>query len=248
MLGAFGRHLALLGAVALAWQVLSWLAADPVLPGPVAAVADMFDSLRKERFRSSVVTSLGSVVWASFIAIGAGVTAGLLLGMAGRRLRPVGRLLYAVNSLPKVLFYPVVLVAMGLNQSAQIAFGALSGFFIVVLVSMEAVHTVDARMLKLARAYRMGPWQTVRFVMAPGLFPHLFVAVRMGFSTAFLAVVVAEMFASSAGIGNEVIRQVLTGAVDAILGTVLFIVVIAGIPAVGLYLLERTVKRRFGVA
>ena len=55
-------------------------------------------------------------------------------------------------------------------------------------------------------SFGAGKWDLFAKVILPGSLPAVIMGIRLGLSRAVLGVVVAEMYQSQAGIGNEIMR------------------------------------------
>lgn len=185
------------------WEVASrqeWV--NPVfLPPPtriLAAVADIIDD--PDVATAFAVT--GSAVLSAFaIALAAGMAVGLLLGLV-KTLRDayLGPILFLLST-PKSVFLPIFLLVFGLGINAKIAFGAFSAFFYIVTNIIGGVGMLQENHRRLARAFDAPLGMYLRDIVVPSALPGIFVALWFGLRQAITGVLIAELFAASAGVG-----------------------------------------------
>ena len=144
----------------------------------------------------------------------AGITLAVLIGLAigfwlgahrfsSDVFEPV---LVAFYSVPKITLYPIILLIFGLSMAAKIAFGVIHGIFPVAIFTMNAVRNVAPVHRRTAKALRLSPLATVATILAPAAIPEILSGIRIGIAVTLLGILIAELFASSSGIGFALIR------------------------------------------
>jgi NitT/TauT family transport system permease protein len=148
-------------------------------------------------------------LWATFNAVGVGFALALVLGVGlgaflgasvywRAVLDPVVMALYSV---PKITLYPVLILFLGLGAESRVAMALIHAIFPVIIATMTGVREVSPTLVKLARVLQANPFQTLTKLYLPAIAPGLVAGARMGFSLAIIGVVLAELFASKAGMG-----------------------------------------------
>jgi NitT/TauT family transport system permease protein len=115
-------------------------------------------------------------------------------------------ILISLYTLPKVTLYPVVLLIFGLTLPGRVTFGAMHGVLPVALLTMSAIRNIPPVYLKSARTLHLSEWQTISTVLFPAALPEIVSGLRIGFTLTLLGVLLAEMFASKAGLGALIIN------------------------------------------
>ena len=206
------RDRVLLGVGALAlWQVFAWMAGDLVLAAPLATARAAWSMLGDAGTWPDFAETAGAVARAAAISVFGGIVAGATLGTSARLASVSEPLLIGLYSLPKLTFYPVILLLFGLGLSAKVALGALHGIIPVVLFTLSGIRNVPAVHRQTARAMRLGRAATACRVLIPSALPELLSGVRLGLALTLLGTLVGEMFASQAGIGHA-LRQAMSQA------------------------------------
>lgn len=200
--------LAIPAAVLIAWQLASIRIGEVAVASPTATVAAIADGFRRGWLSASlldtfVVTALGFVV-----AAAGGLWVGFSLGLArfwGRVLE--GPILW-LYSIPKVTLFPIFLLFLGLGDASRVAFGALHGFFPLVLFVLSAIRGTPPVLLKVGRVYNLNRWQLFWRIVVPDILPSMVTGLRYCFSLTFLGVILAEMFAAREGAGYELVQAI----------------------------------------
>ena len=153
-------------------------------------------------------------VWASVYRIGLGfllsvvlaVPIGLLMGT----FKPVEAFIEPLNDfiryLPVVSFIPLCILWVGIGDELKIVIIFIGTFFqMLVLVSAE-VAKVPNEFLEMTYTLGATRMQVVRKVIVPASLPGVFDSMRVCLGWAWSYVVVAEIVASSSGLGFMVMQ------------------------------------------
>lgn len=235
---------ALLVVLVAAW----WIGADvidsAVFPTPAESFFTLGEELTDSGFRASVgSTVLNLFVAYAFVVVLGGVL-GVLIGLNGFWSRTLSPLVFSLNSVPKIVLYPIFLLFLGLGALSQVSFAFFQGLLPMFLIMLEGSAGVNRLHLKLAASLQMSYPALLRKIVVPQLVPTLLTAMRVSFGLTFVGLILAEMFSGTTGLGFELLRNVTQVRMANILGEVLLITVIALIPTVALKYLELRVKAR----
>jgi NitT/TauT family transport system permease protein len=218
----------LLVAVALLlWQAIAAWTQGVAVSAPLPTFAYLGDLLLTDRFWDNVGATAGAFAMAFALSAAFGLLLGLLLGLrrfAGDVAEP---LLAGFYTIPKVTLYPVVLLIFGLGISAKVAFGVMHGLVPVTLFTMAAIKTLPPVLPRTARALRLSPAQTMRWVVLPACLPQIVAGLRLGFSLSLLGVLIGEMFSSQRGLGFLLVSGLAQNNVRLATSVVLAIVAFA---------------------
>jgi NitT/TauT family transport system permease protein len=163
-------------------------------------------------------------------AIGIGVPLGLLLGRF-----PVLRYLLdppimAIYATPHLALLPIIVVWLGIGMQSKIAVAFVGGVIPILVNSMAGVRGVERSWVVAARSFCAGERDVFVKVILPASLPSVILGIRLGLSRAVLGVVVAEMYQSQAGVGNEIMRYGSEFRTDQLLFNV-FLVSLFGVAA-----------------
>lgn len=176
--------------------------------------------------------------------VAVGGVLGVLIGLNAFWSRTLSPLIFSLNSVPKIVLYPIFLLFLGLGALSQVSFAFFQGLLPMFLIMLEGSAGVNRLHLKLAASLQMSYPALLRKIVVPQLVPTVLTAMRVSFGLTFVGLILAEMFSGTTGLGYELLRNVTQVRMANILGEVLLITVIALIPTVALKYFELRVKAR----
>jgi NitT/TauT family transport system permease protein len=171
---------------------------------PSLVLGASVEILRSGGFLRDVSVSLTEFALGFSLALVIGVSGGLLLGMF-----PVLRYLIdppvmAIYATPELALLPILVVWLGIGMSSKVAIVFIGAVIPIIINSIVAVRQVDRSLVVAARSFCAGEREVFTKVILPASLPALMIGIRFGWSRAVLAVVVAEMYVSQEGIGNQI--------------------------------------------
>jgi NitT/TauT family transport system permease protein len=224
--------LAVVALLLAAWELVSragWVPAA-LLPPPSVVLGVLAELLQRPSVWLAIGVTAGEVLAAFVIALPLGVLVALVLSenrFWGAVFKPVFQFLF---SIPKSVFLPMFILAIGIGIPQKIAYGVFSMIFIVVISVGAAVESVRDSHVLVARCYGATRAQVFRHVYLPSMLPALLETMRLGMIFNFTGVILAEMYVSQVGIGkligtwgeNYQLPQLLAGIVLVSAAAVLF--------------------------
>ncbi|MDR5782784.1 ABC transporter permease [Caballeronia sp. LZ065] len=196
-------------------------------------------------FAMNLVSTVAEMTAALAIVFVVGGACGLLLGSVAvlrDTLLPLASSLYAV---PLVILYPLLTAWIGIGMESKIVFGAVYGFFPMLLATAAGVRTVDRQLLVAARSMGARRMQLVRHVMLPAAVPSVLSGMRLGSAMTAIGVVVAEMMAATSGIGFVITQnRTLFNTPNVYFGVLLVLVLAVALDQL-VNFLQRIASRRY---
>lgn len=189
-------------ALAIVWETAGQLSGALFFPPLSDIVAAWF------RLMSSGELPEASVVSIQTLAIGYAVAfvLGVIVGWAMGLFRPVEYVLdLYVNTFmaaPNIALIPLIALFIGLDIQARAFVVFLFAFFPIVLTSEASVRSVDRGLLEMGRSFGLGWWGRLWRIIVPAAMPAVIGGARLAFIRAIGAVVGAEIFLASAGLGR----------------------------------------------
>lgn len=217
----------LIVACLVVWQITHEFAGSTALSSPAATIQRTYQLVSGGMFWGHVRLTMWAYALALLISIGGGLLLGLALG-SNRLLGEVAEPgLMALYTVPKVAFFPVILLIFGIGLSAEVAFGVIHGIVPVVIFTMNAVRNVKPVFLKSARVMRLSQSRIWWNIVIPSALPEIFTGIRIGVSITFIGTILSEMFGSHAGIGFLLMNAIGSNNGDLILALALLIILFA---------------------
>lgn len=212
--GPISRRAYLILAVAgvLTPLVAWWLAAavqivEPrFLPHPLAVAGRGASWLLEGDLVGDIRISVARVFGGFLLAAALAVPLGILIGT----FRPIEAYLEPVNDffryMPTPAFIPLVMIWVGIDEGAKIAIIFLGTFFQVVLMVADNVRQVPQSQIEVAQTMGAKRIEIIRHVIVPSAMPAIADTLRVSLGWAWTYLVVAELVASSSGLGFQIMR------------------------------------------
>jgi NitT/TauT family transport system permease protein len=230
--------------VVLAWQALYQYVGSTALPAPAATLAYLAKLVPSERFAENAWATAVTFFWALLLSYSLGLSIGVWMGIH-RLSGAVGEpILISLYTLPKVTLYPVVLLIFGLTLPGRVTFGAMHGVLPVALLTMGAIRNIPPVYLKSARAMNLSRSQTIATVLFPATLPEIVTGMRIGFTLTLLGVLLAEMFASKAGLGSLIINAMQLLQNEEMISVAVVLFLFAAVANALLLWMEHSLHRR----
>ena len=206
--GGIYLALALLGLAVpvLLWTLAAVSGADPVfMPGPdkvwAQAQAWWDDGLLGDAGISTFRVVAG---WGLSALIA--LPLGLLIGTWRAVQAMLEPLTDFIRYMPAVAFVPLVMVWVGIDESAKVAVIFIGTFFQMVLMVAEDVRRVPQAQVEAAQTMGANRSELIEKVIFPSAKPALLDTLRVTMGWAWTYLVVAELVASSSGLGYAILK------------------------------------------
>lgn len=239
--------IALAAALVLLWAATAALADSAVYPGPLEALDSLRADISSSRLQQSVIDTARVLLLSYAAAIVIGSVAGMLLGLSAFWSNATLPLVYALNSIPKIVLYPIFLLFLGIGDFSRGSFAFVSGVLPMFLIMVEATASVSRLHLKMSASLGMSRTSLMRCIIVPSVLPSFAAGMRLCFGLTLIGLLLAEMFSGSTGLGYELLRNLSLARVENIMGQVVLIGVLALIPTLALQQLEARIRNRYEV-
>ncbi len=199
-------RLALAAAFLALWQLSvdrGWL--DPAF---VSSPGDIWEFLRSFVSTGEVWRHLWVTLQATLVGFAIGSAAGIATGLVLASVHWLNDLLdpflTILNSLPRVALAPLFLLWFGLGISSKVALAVSLVFFILLINTRAGVRNVDPDIVTVSRLLGGGGRRMFTKVILPGSVPSIAAGLHLAVIYSLLGVVVGEMIAAEAGLGQRI--------------------------------------------
>jgi ABC-type nitrate/sulfonate/bicarbonate transport system permease component len=189
----------------IGWEVVSrneWV--DPLfISSPLAIIQAAVVMVQEPIFWSNMSISGYEFGVGFLLALVIGIPVGVFSGWNNIFYAIVNPFISGLYVTPKVTLLPVIIIAFGIGPESKIVIVFLMAFFPIVMSAQKAMNTIDQNLIKAARTFTASEFQIFKTIALPSTVPFLLTGIRLGIGQGLIAVVVGELFASSAGIGFQ---------------------------------------------
>jgi ABC-type nitrate/sulfonate/bicarbonate transport system permease component len=130
-----------------------------------------------------------------------GVPVGVLMGRSALVRDTLEPFIMAQASVPTVALLPLFIIWLGIGTSARIALVFTGAVFGIVVSTEAGVSNIDRRLIETARSFTATEWAILWKIVMPAAIPYIIAGMRLAIARVLIMVVVAELYASTAGIG-----------------------------------------------
>ena len=220
-----------------------------VLPGPWAAITNLWGQLHTSLLWRAVGTTSERAAIGFAVAVLIGSVAGALVSRIAPLRAAVGSLITGLQILPSVAWVPFAIVLFGLNTSAimfVIVMGAAPSVANGLIAGVDYTPPLLLRAGKVMGLRRLQLW---RFLILPASLPAYVAGLRQGWAFAFRSLMAGELlvsFANTPSLGvllsTDQDQSDLTSAIS-----VIIVILVLGIVVHALFgLADRSIRRRWG--
>ncbi|ALU91336.1 ABC transporter permease [Herbaspirillum rubrisubalbicans] len=191
----------LLIAILGVWQFICsvWEVSDFIFPSPASILQAMVE------YAGPITQHALSTFWVTMvgfaIAVGVGVTLGLVIGSSPMLYAAAYPLMTAFNALPKAAFVPVLVVWFGIGAGPAILTAFLISFFPIMVNIATGLATLEPELEDVLRVLGARRLDILWKVGLPRALPYFFASLKVAITLAFVGSTVSEMNASNQGIG-----------------------------------------------
>jgi ABC-type nitrate/sulfonate/bicarbonate transport system permease component len=195
------RDVFLTGLVLLGiWQIAAVIVNLPILPDPYE-VLRVFSREIQNGLPNHFVFSLWRVFAGMALSVLVAVPVGLAIGGSKTLNRFFSPLIYLLYPIPKVVFVPVVILFLGIGDTAKIAIMFLILFFQIVVLVRDQAAGLPPKLIQSLHSLGAGRRALFRFVYLPASLPAILTALRQSIGTAVAVLYITELSATKYGLG-----------------------------------------------
>jgi ABC-type nitrate/sulfonate/bicarbonate transport system permease component len=135
------------------------------------------------------------------LAIAVGIPVGVAMGRIALARHVLEPLVAALYSSPAVAFLPLLIIWLGIGLWSKVVLVFVGAVVVLIVNTETGVSTVDGRLVEMARSFTAGERQVLTKVILPAAAPFILAGVRLAVGRVLIMVVVAELYAATAGVG-----------------------------------------------
>jgi NitT/TauT family transport system permease protein len=230
------------------WIALATTGAVPAtfLPSPGAVWSAGVQMADSGELLTDLLATVQRVLLGFGLAVLVSVPLGIVMGtfMAGQAaFEPlIGLLRY----LPASAFIPLLIIWLGIDESSKIAILFIGTVFFNTLMTADVVRNVPGALIDVSYTLGARRSEVVRKVVVPHALPGIIDAIRVNAAAAWNLVVVAELVASTVGLGYRIVRSQRFLQTDRIFAVLVIIAMVGVLLDLALRLLRARVGRWVG--
>ncbi len=183
------------------WEAMAALYDPLILPDPLTAFAALGAQVQQGAAGPALWATARRAFMGLALALGVGSVLGLLAGLsvtASVLSRPLVTVLLGT---PPIAWLVLAMLWFGMSDGTPVFTVFISCFPVVFASSLLGTRTLDLQLRDMARAYRLPLGMALREVYGPHVLSYLFPAWVTALGSAWKVAVMAELLASTDGVG-----------------------------------------------
>lgn len=184
------------------WMLSAVLSRNALIPTPIDVVASFAELIGNGTLWGHTVTSLSRVTTGFLLGVALAIPAGFLMGwywLARGLLEPW---IQFFRTIPPLALIPLVIVILGIGETAKIFVIFLAAFLSCVLATFQGVRNVDITLINAARVLGAKDFTIFTRVVIPASTPFIFVGMRVALGASWATLVASELIAAPTGLGR----------------------------------------------
>lgn len=182
------------------WQAAAMLVDMSILPAPLTVFIVFFKELQTGLLMHFAV-SLWRVTAGMALSVLVAAPAGLVIGGSKRLNRLFSPVIYLLYPIPKVVFVPVVILFLGIGDTAKIVIMFLILFFQIIVLVRDQASGIAPQLIQSLQSLGAGRRALFRFIYLPASLPAILTALRQSIGTAVAVLYITELSATKYGLG-----------------------------------------------
>jgi ABC-type nitrate/sulfonate/bicarbonate transport system permease component len=195
----------ILGMVLLftAWQVcaVTGIVDVHISADPSQVVQEEITLFGNGTIWGPIGSTAAEVGWALAIIIIAGIPIGIILGRIAPLRQMAGPVISILNSVPYVLFLPLIIFWFGLGETARVLVVVWAGILPLIINTIAGVRNINVDYLRVGRAFSVSSPRFFASILLPAALPFILTGIRLAVARALVGAIVVEFFLSSNGLG-----------------------------------------------
>lgn len=195
--------LALPLTVLLLWQLLGHygLLSGLLFPTPYAISQSFLDLASSGDLWANLRISLARAMSGFILGGSLGLFFGILTGLFRRTEKLLDPTFQMIRMIPSLAVVPLFILWFGIGEESKVLLIAKGAFFPLYINAFMGIRGVDNKLFEVSRVLGFNRWKQVTRLVLPAAVPNLLLGARLSAGLSWLGLVVAELIASTSGIG-----------------------------------------------
>ncbi|POP32795.1 ABC transporter permease [Lactonifactor longoviformis] len=211
--------------VFLVWSAVSsaGMVKEIFLPRPSSVLRYYLTAVSDGTLWENTKISIIRISLGFLMAVVLGIPVGILVGTFAKTEAAVRPLCEFIRYMPVPAFVPLIMVWIGIGESAKVAVIFIGTFFQLVLMVADDALSVPGDLINAGYTLGADTKQAVFRILIPAMMPRLMETLRMMIGWAWTYLVSAELVAADTGLGYTILKSQRFLKTDAIFGGILLI-------------------------
>lgn len=211
-----------------------------ILPSPQQTFAKLWQMVQKESVQADILITLNRAFLGFLVAVGLGTVLGLLAGLFKTTAILSRPLITIIMGMPAIAWIVLAMIWFGMSDQTVIFTVAVATFPFVFVGALQGALTLENDLNTMSDSFHVPRLMKFTDVYFPHIFSYLFPAWVTALGMSWKIVVMAELLATSDGIGS--LLAVARSQLDTAAALALVVVMVSSLLLLE-YLLMEPVRR-----
>ncbi|WP_430000543.1 ABC transporter permease [Metabacillus fastidiosus] len=185
------------------WQILGQFGYISTLLFPTPfMIMEAFSNLTANgELLKHLQISVGRAILGFVLGGGLGLVFGILVGLSKLAEKALDPSAQMIRMIPHLAVAPLFILWFGIGEESKILLIAKGAFFPLYIHTYLGIRNIDNKLFDVARTLEFKGMEKVKLLTIPSAMPSILLGIRISLGVAWLGLVVAELIASTSGIG-----------------------------------------------
>ena len=151
--------------------------------------------------QQDLLISLQRVIEGYFISAFLGIFLGTIMGMSETVRKIFQPTVTTIRQIPIMAWIPLLILWCGIGELSKIVIIVIASFFPIMVNTLSGISGTPLEYVEVAKLYKISEGKTFLRVYLPHALPNIQTGLKLGLGVSWMAVVAAELIASTSGIG-----------------------------------------------
>lgn len=217
--------IAAFAAIIAIWTLasLSGAVSEIFLPNPIRVIQYYITAVKDGSLWENTRISICRISLGFLYAVILGIPVGILVGTFKKAEAVIRPLCEFIRYMPVPAFVPLIMVWVGIGETAKITVIFIGTFFQLVLMVADDAMSVPDDLINAGYTLGTTTKMTIFKILIPAMLPRLMETLRMMIGWAWTYLVSAELVAANTGLGYTILKSQRFLSTDAIFGGIILI-------------------------
>ena len=196
------------------------------MPAPHRVLSTLYTMIVEKGFLADIGISIYRILVSFALACALAIPLGVLMGSFRAVDAFFNPFVSAWRYLPAPAFIPLLLMWFGAGEGSKLALLFIGVIFFLITLIMDHTRAVRAELIETAMTLGANRWQILSTIVLPAVAPNILISMRQMLAVSWTYLVIAEIVASTTGIGAVMMRGQRFLKVDEIMAGIVVIGVV----------------------
>ena len=229
-----------------AWEIAGRAPISPAFPPFSATMVALWHLLASGELAAAYAETLPPLAAGIAISSIAGVSLGIGMGLQRFQEWAFYPVLVILQTAPMAAIVPLITFVYGIGFTAKVASVVMLSTPVTAMNCYRGIRETNPTLIEMTRSFMGTRKQIVFKIVLPHASGMIFAGLRLGVSSAFIGIVLAELLLTPSGVGNVISTYQSIGRYPEMFAAIFSIVCLATLTLTGVQILERHLFAAFG--